>query len=94
MSDNRLYHSLPFFVCSYSSSNLNKMNMRTILRKINAVVWFNLAVFLMNVVHGEWSKYGDYTTLSFVSSLVVYGGLCLMCGLGVDSLIIKLTKDK
>ena len=67
--------------------------MRTILRKINAVVWFCLAVVLMIVIYGEWSKYGDYTTFSFVSSLVVYGGLCFMCGLGVDSLIIKLTKD-
>lgn len=68
--------------------------MRTILRKINAVVWFCLAVVLMIVVHGEWSKYGDYTTLSFVASLVVHGGFCFMCGLGVDSLITKLTKDE
>ena len=70
------------------------MNMRTILRTINAVVWFCFAIGLMIVVHGEWSKFGDYTTLSFVSSLVVYGGLCFMCGFGVDSLIIKLTKDE
>ena len=58
-------------------------------RKINAVIWFVAAVALMLYVKVEWSKYGDYTVLSFFSSLVFQGGLCLLIGYVVDEQIVE-----
>lgn len=58
-------------------------------RKINAAVWFVVAVALMLYFKGEWSKYGTYTTLSFFSSLVFHGGFCLLMGHLVDEQIVK-----
>lgn len=58
-------------------------------RKINAAVWFVAAVALMLYVKGEWSKYGAYTALSFLSSLVFHGGFCLLIGYIVDKQIVK-----
>ena len=57
-------------------------------RKINAAVWFVAAVVLMLYVKGEWSKYGAYTALSFFSSLVFQGGLCLLIGYVVDEQLV------
>lgn len=61
----------------------------SIVRKINAAVWFVAAVALMLYVKGEWSKHGDYTALSFFSSLVFYGGFCLFIACLIDEIIRK-----
>ena len=59
------------------------------VRMINAVVWFVVTVALMVLVGKEWSRYGEYTALSFVSSLVFHGGFCAVIGFLCDEQIVK-----
>lgn len=60
-----------------------------VARKINAAFWLVAAVVLMLFIKGEWSKYGDYTILSFFLSLLIHGGICLLMGYLVDKQIVK-----
>ena len=61
----------------------------SIFRIINAVVWFVVTVALMVLVGREWSRYGEYTALSFVSSLVFHGGFCAVLGFLCAGQIVK-----
>ena len=70
---------------------MSKMNG---FRKANAVVWFVIAVVLMVYVYSVWSQNGLYTMLSFFSSLVVHGGICLVCAILIDEQIVKYFKNK
>lgn len=70
---------------------MSKMND---FRKVNAVVWFVIAVVLMICVYNAWSQYGPYTIFSFFASLVVHGGICLVCAVLIDEQIVKYFKNK
>lgn len=70
---------------------MSKMN---VFRKVNAVVFLVVAVVLMVYVYSAWSQYGPYTMLSFFSSLVIHGGICLVGAVFVDKQIVKYFKNK
>lgn len=59
------------------------------VRMINTVVWFVVTVALMVLVGREWSRCGEYTALSFISSLVFHGGFCVVIGFLCDEQIVK-----
>lgn len=58
-------------------------------RKLNAIVWVVIAVVLMVLAYCEWSKNSEYTVVSFLASLVFYGGFSLVIAMIVDELIYK-----
>ena len=58
-------------------------------RKLNAIVWVVIAVVLMVSAYCTWSKNGEYTVVSFFTSLVFYGGFSLVIAMIVDELIYK-----
>ena len=61
-------------------------------RVANAVVWTIVSVVLMVTCYFEWSKYGEYTFMSFLSSLVFHGGLGFCLGIIIDSYLKKRMK--
>ena len=58
-------------------------------RKVNAIIWTIIAIVLMVTAYFEWSKYGEYTVVSFFASLVFHGGFSLVVGMQIDELICK-----
>ena len=69
-------------------------NRKTMVRRINAIVWLVIAVSLMICAYNAWSQNGPYTLFSFITSLIVHGGLCLVVGMLVDEQIVKHFNNK
>lgn len=55
-----------------------------IARAMNAWFCFWLVIAIMFLAHAEWSKYGEYGTFQFVSSVVFHGGLGVIIYFGID----------
>lgn len=72
---------------------LKKVNKKT-WRIINACFFVTLIIALMIYVYFEWSKFGSYTFLSFLNSLVIHGCSGLLILYYVDSLIRKYYESK
>ncbi len=66
--------------------------MKQILLRINKVFWILFVVILMVCAKNQWSQYGEYTWVSFFTSVVVHGGLGLMFYIGCDELLKKFCK--
>ena len=64
-------------------------NRKTKIRRINAIVWLVIAVSLMIGAYNAWSQNGPYTLHSFIASLIIHGGFCLVAGMLVDEKIVK-----
>jgi preprotein translocase subunit SecF len=58
-------------------------------RAINAIFWIVAAIALMVTVYFKWSENGEYTFVSFFSSLVIHGGFCALVGMLIDEKIQK-----
>lgn len=58
-------------------------------RLINSIFWIVIAIVLMITVYFNWSKNGEYTFISFFSSIVFHGGFCGLAGLLIDEKIQK-----
>ena len=69
-------------------------NRKTKVRRINAIVWLVIAVSLMICAYNAWSQNGPYTLFSFIASLIVHGGFCLVGGMFVDEQIVKYFNNK
>lgn len=69
-------------------------NRKTKVRRINAIVWLVIAVSLMICAYNAWSQNGPYTLFSFIASLTVHGGSCLVFGLIADEQIVKHFNNK
>lgn len=63
-------------------------------RIINVIVWFLVTIVLMVACYYEWSRWNEYTILSFVSSLILHGGFCLLLMFVIDEQIVKFFKKK
>lgn len=62
--------------------------MKTIIkRKINLFFWIAVAAIIMIVVYTLWE---NYTIYSFLSSLLIHGGICMIICYLIDGII----KDK
>ena len=61
------------------------------VRKVNAIIWIIVAIALMAAAYFEWSKYGEYTVVSFLASLILHGGFSLVVAMQIDELICKKT---
>lgn len=55
-----------------------------IARLINVLLCVGIAVTIMLCAYNAWSLYGEYTTFSFFTSLVMHGGFAVMIYCGVD----------
>ena len=64
------------------------------VRRINVIVWLVIAVSIMICAYNAWSQYGPYTLFSFISSLTIHGGFCLVAGMLVDEKIVKHFNNK
>ena len=63
-------------------------------RKVNAIIWIIVTIALMAAAYCEWSKYGEYTVVSFFASLVLHGGFSLVVAMQTDELICKKFNEK
>lgn len=72
-------------------NSLKKVKTNT-WRKINALVFIALTILLMIYVYFEWSKFGEYTCLSFFASCIIHGGFGMFLLYCFDSLIVKMSK--
>lgn len=66
---------------------------KTKVRRINAIVWSVIAVSLMICTYNVWSQNG-HALLSFVASLIINVGFCLVLGMLVDEQIVKHFNNK
>lgn len=67
------------------------MNLK-VCRIVNVVIWSILAILTMLMAYKVWSMHGEYTMLSFITSLIIHGGCCAMICYGVDCFLKKLFK--
>lgn len=70
----------------------NMKRCKKIAKIINTIVCIVLLVFVMQKIYDVWSMYGPYTWLSFVSSLIIHGGVVVMIYLGINWLLNKYIK--
>lgn len=69
-------------------------NRKTKARRINVIVWLVIATSLMICAYNAWSQNGPYTFYSFIASLTVHGGFCLVFGMITDEYIVKHFNNK
>ena len=62
--------------------------------RINFAFWAIVAVVIMICAYFAWSKYGDYTVVSFVASLVIHGGGCAFFGVVCNDAIVRYYHNK
>ena len=60
---------------------------RELAKRLNLYFWFLVAVILMGHVYKVWSGYGSYTLGSFLASVFIHGGPCVLFGFTVDEWI-------
>lgn len=63
------------------------------LRIVNLVACFAFLIFMMIAVYDEWSMYGEYTILSFIASLAVYGTLTALIHFSVEYILRRIFKE-
>lgn len=69
-------------------------NRKTMVRRINAIVWLVIAVSIMICAYNAWSQHGPYTSSSFIASLTIHGGFCFLVGMLIDEQIVKHFNNK
>lgn len=64
-------------------------------KKINLIFWLVLAIVIMIYAYFAWSRYGEYTSASFMSSLIIHGGVCaFFCAVVDDAIERHYNKDQ
>lgn len=70
-----------------------RRNLYRALRVVNLLACFAFLIFMMIAVCDEWSLYGEYTALSFIASLAVYGTLAALIYFTIDYILQRIFKE-
>lgn len=70
-----------------------RRNLYRALRVVNLLACFAFLIFMMIAVCDEWSLYGEYTALSFIASLAVYGTLSVFAYVAINFILRRIFKE-
>lgn len=65
-----------------------------LVRDINMIVCIAIVIVIMICAYKAWSQYGEYTIMSFITSLIIHGSFGTMIYFGIDYVIRKLFKKE
>lgn len=69
-----------------------KISKYKVSRLLNILLCFILMIYAMIKIYQEWSKFGEYTVLSFVASFIIYGDIIGFVHLTIDYILRKYFK--
>ena len=70
-----------------------RRNLYRVLKITNLVVCLAFLTFMMIAVRREWMIYGEYTVLSFIASLAVYGTLSVFAYVAINFILRRIFKE-